>query len=134
MHDTLNFNHRNRVDAGKRFVEQNKTRTSGQGASDFGTTALTARDCWCQVLTNTGDLKFVQKLFKFFLDLFLGERTAVFVGLQLKNGLNIFFDRQRSENTVFLRKVSNSDAGALVNGEVLNRLSVQKNLSSVGCH
>lgn len=59
MHDALNFNHRNRVDTGKRFVEQNKTRTSGQGAGDFSATAFPAGNRRRQVLANTGNLEFV---------------------------------------------------------------------------
>ena len=63
-------------------------------------------------------------MFKFCFDLLFGKRTAVFIGLQFKNGLNIFFNGQRPKNAVFLRKVGNTDAGALVDGKVLDLLAV----------
>ena len=43
-HNTLNLNHRDRINTSKRFIQKNKAWIGRQGAGDFNSTTLTARE------------------------------------------------------------------------------------------
>src|SRR5690606_608798 len=85
VHDTLDLDHGNRVDAGEGFVQQDEARIGGECAGDLDAAALTARERDGGVAADVADLQFVDQRFQAFANLDTGERPVVFVGLELQD-------------------------------------------------
>ncbi|CAM5345480.1 hypothetical protein RLIN73S_02092 [Rhodanobacter lindaniclasticus] len=56
--------HRDRVDAGERFVQQHVARVGGQCAGDFHAAALAAGQAGALLAGDVGDLQLVQQAFQ----------------------------------------------------------------------
>ena len=132
--DALDLNDGNRVDAGKRFVQQYKTGLRGQGAGNLDAAALAAGQCRRRRVAQMLDAQFVQQAVGALLNIRLAERFARGVALQLEYGAHIFFDREFAKYRGLLRQVTQAEPGAAVNRHALDSLSVDADLPGVSAH
>ena len=80
-HNTLNLNHRDRINTSKRFIQKNKAWIGRQGAGDFNSTTLTARGARAGLSRKPSICKLTQQSIEAFVDLSLAKRLASFIGL-----------------------------------------------------
>ena len=123
-HDALNFDHGDRVDAGKRFVKKNEARVSRQGSGDFRTTSLAARKRQSCIGADVLNLKFIKQIVESLFDLSARQTSACFVVLQFQNGADVVFNGQFAKDACFLRKVGHAEPSAFEDRQVRNRLVV----------
>ena len=78
LHDLLDFEHGDRIDARERFVEQDKARIGRQRAGDFHPTPFAARQRQRRILAQMRDLQFVQQRFRALRDRVLARAACRF--------------------------------------------------------
>src|SRR5438067_5004172 len=110
--DALDVEHRDRVDAGERLVEQDERRLGAERARDLEAPALAARERDGGVLAQVGDVQVFQELGEARLDLLARE------ALQLEDRLHVLLHRQAAEHRVLLRQVGDAQARAPVDRQV----------------
>ncbi len=109
MDDLFDIANRNRVDAGKRFVQQDELGRGGQCASNFHTTTLATGQAHAKVVANVVDVELLQQVFQL-------RATAIPVKLlaSLQDRHDVVGDREFAEDRRFLRKIADTGAGATV--------------------
>jgi len=60
--DALDFADRNRIDAGKRLVEQDQPRLGGQGTGDFHSPPFAARQAGAHLVGDVRNLQFIEQI------------------------------------------------------------------------
>src|SRR5690606_32350337 len=101
--DALDIVHGDRVDTGKRLVQQDEVRVGGQAAGDLGAAALAAGEAHAEAVADVGDVEFLQQ---FFHALFTGAPVQVLAGFQDRH--DVVGHRQAPEDAGFLRQVANA--------------------------
>src|SRR5258708_33175198 len=113
--DALDVEHRDRVDAGERLVEQDEGRLGAERPGYFQSPPLTSRQRNRRMLAQVGDVQVLEELGEARLDL-LGREA-----LQLEDRLHVPLPRQGANHRVLLRQVGDAEARATV-GRQLGRL------------
>ena len=111
----LDVGDRDRIDAGERFVEQEKRRLRRDRARDLHAPALAAREAVAARVDEFAQTELFQQHRQ--PAVLLGARTAV----QLPDQANVVADRELAEDRVLLREIADAVARALVHrppGEV----------------
>ena len=132
--DALDFDHRDRIDAGKGLIKQDEAGLRRQGASDLDATALTTRQGQCRRLAQVLDAQVLQQTRQTLLDLVLGQWLARIIALQLKYRPHILFNIELAKNGGLLRQVTQPQAGSAVNRHVGNRLAINRDVTRAGLH
>ena len=130
--DALDLDHRNRVNAGKRLVEQNETWACGQSACNLDAPALAARQRQRRRQAQVLDPQVVKEGGQAGFDFRALERLPLLVALQFQHGAHVFFDVQLAKNGGFLRQVAQPQARSPVNRHVLNRLPIDGDVAGAG--
>src|SRR5262245_12937590 len=110
--DALDVEHRDRVDAGERLVEQDKRRPCAQCPCNFQPAPFSARKRDRGVLAQVRDVEVLEQLAQARLDL-VGREP-----LQLEDRLHVLLHRQAPEHRVLLRQVGDAEARAPVDRQV----------------
>jgi len=97
----LNVEHGDRVDAGERLVEQDKSRLGGEGARDLEAAALAARERDRGVLAQCEMLRSLSSSAR------RGSISRARV-LQLEDRLHVFFHREAAEHRILLRQIGDA--------------------------
>jgi hypothetical protein len=108
----LNIQYRNRVDAGKRLVEQDEQRVCCEGAGNLDAPPLAAGEADAKARAYVPDVEFVEQLFEFLLATGTIEIAAVFQDCE-----DVLLDGQLAKYRGFLRQVTETHAGAPVHGQ-----------------
>ena len=132
--DALDLDHRDRINPGKRFVQQDEAGLRRQSAGNLDASAFTAgegqRRCLAQVL----DAQVLQQSRQALLDLGLDQGLACLVALQLQHGTHILFHIEFAKNRGLLRQVTQPQARAAVDWHVGDRLAVDRDVTGTGLH
>src|ERR1051326_445034 len=64
INDPLNFNHRNRVDARKRLVQENKFWRNNQRSCNLHSASFSSRECIREAFSNVRNSEFFEQIFK----------------------------------------------------------------------
>src|SRR5688572_16818658 len=110
--DPLDIEHRYRIDAGERLVEEHELRLHGERTRDLDTATLAARKANPERIANVADVQLFEEL----LELRLPGR-AVEVPPRLKDSADVVRHAQLPEYRRFLRQVAQAELGAPVHGE-----------------
>ena len=132
--DALNFDHGDRVDAGKRFVEQDKARLGRQGARNFHPSALTAGQGQRGRIAQVLHPQILQQCGQTLLNLYLGEWFAMFITLQLQHSAHVVLHIEFAKNRGFLRQIAQAQPRPAMNWHVRHRLTIDGYLASTGVH
>src|SRR5882724_4749460 len=104
----LNVADRDRIDAGKGFVEQHVVRTRRQRARDFDAAALAAGERDRRRFTQARDVEFIEQRIEFGLALLPA-------GLDdLEHRTDVLFDGETAKDRGFLRQVADAEPRALI--------------------
>src|SRR5258708_23109562 len=106
--DALDVEHRDRVDAGERLVEQDEGRLGAERPGYFQSPPLTSRQRNRRMLAQVGDVQVLEQLGEARLDL-LGREA-----LQLEDRLHVLLHRQAAKHRVLLRQGGEAQARATV--------------------
>src|SRR5438105_2189647 len=98
-YDPLDVEDSDRIDAGKRLIEQDERRTRAERARDFQTPALAARKRDRGVLAQMGDVEILEKLREAPFDVFRRE------ALQLEDRLHVLLHGEAAEHRILLRQI-----------------------------
>ena len=124
--DLLDIADRQRVDPGKRLIEQQKTRRIDQRAGDLGTAAFSPREGDSLAIADRFDIEHIQQLFNpFILRFFIFD-------IDLGRDHQVLFHRQVFEDRRLLRQVADPFDRALVQRHMGDILAVEKDLAA--CH
>ncbi|CAM2148347.1 hypothetical protein PT2222_10477 [Paraburkholderia tropica] len=134
LHDFLDFEHGDRVDARERFVEQNEARIGRQRARDFHAAAFAARQRQRRILAQVRDLEFVEQRFGALRDHVLAQTLAVLVVLQLQHRADVLLDGELAEHRGFLRQIREAQRRALVDRQQTDGLAVEVDFARVERH
>src|SRR3546814_14348684 len=85
LHDALDFDDGNGVDAGKGFVQQDKARVRCQSPGDFHPSALTARQRYGGIAAYMADLQLVDQGFQVFANFGRAQCPTDFVHLHFES-------------------------------------------------
>ena len=132
--DALDLDHRDRVDAGKRLVQQDEARLRGQRARDLHAPPLAARQRRRRRVAQLLDAQVVQQAVSSSSIARPRQRPAVGVHLQLEHGADVLLHGQLAEDRGLLRQVGQAQARAAVDRQALHRLAVDADLAGVGTH
>ena len=122
----MNVDNGNRIDAGKRFIQQDEARLHGQNARNFDTPPLAAGKRGGRAVAQPFNIQIVQQLVEFAVDL-----VRVFEA-DFQNGADVLFHRHFAENGGFLRQIADTGLRAVVDGLVHEVLAVQQNAACIG--
>ncbi len=100
----LNILDRDRIDTGKRLIEQHELGFVDEGPGNLNAAPFAARQRISFVLSKMGDIQFPKQIFESRLS-FLSREVP-----ELQNGHNILFHRQFAKNGGFLRQVADPPA------------------------
>src|SRR6185369_9566536 len=110
---------RDRIDAGKGFVEQHVVRTRRQRARDFDAAALAARERDRRRFAQPRDVEFIEQRIEFGLALLA-------TGLDhLEHGANILLHREAAKDRGFLRQIADAESRALIHRQLGDVVAVQ---------
>ena len=126
-HDSLDVDHRQRVDARKWFIEEHETGLRGQRTRDFDAPAFAARQRHAETLAHVRDPQFPQYLLEPLL-----ARGFVQVFARLENRHDIVFDCQLAENRSFLRQITDARVRALVHRKVRDVAFIDRDPAGIG--
>ena len=129
MDDLLDIAHRDRVDPGKGFVEQDELGVGGQRASNLHAASLTAGQAHAEAVGDMVDMEFLQQAFQFCL-----TPGAVQVLARFEDGHDVVGHRQLAEDRGFLRQVADAGACATVHGLVTDVEVVDQHAALVGAY
>src|SRR5260221_13828040 len=104
--EALDVEHRDRVDAGERLVEQDEGRLGAERPGYFQAAPLATGERNRRMLAQGGDVQVLEQLGEARLDL-LGRGA-----LQLEDRLHVLLHRQAAKHRVLLRQVGNAEARA----------------------
>src|SRR5690606_27853481 len=91
--DALDVEHRDRIDTGERFVEQDEARLAGQGAGDLDAATLATGKADAQVLAQMGDLQFFQQVVEY-----VGAAAGIQVFAQFQDRQQVVGDAHAPEH------------------------------------
>ena len=123
--DLLNVEYGDRVDAGKRLVEQDKARIGRQGAGDFDTPPLAAGKRRGRTVADMADMQLLDQLPGSAFD-FLGR-----VILQFEYRADVFGHRQLAEYRGFLRQIGDAHLCTAVDRQMRDPLVVDIHFATV---
>src|SRR5262249_33727410 len=103
-----NFAHRDRINAGKGLVKKDEAGLNGETARDFTTASLTPRKRRGRAARQVIKTKALQEVVA------LAVKKSALVTTRLKCHGHVVIDREFTEETRLLRKISNASTGALV--------------------
>ena len=126
--DALNVLHRDGVDPGKRFVEQDELWVRCQCPRNFRPPAFAAAQHVAVGLADLLQTEFADQLLEPVFLLGFGQR------LQFEDGHDVVLHRELSKNRGFLRQVSDSHSPALVHGQVCDLLAVDEDPTRIRLH
>ena len=129
--DALDLDHRDRVDAGEGFVQQDEARVGGQGARDFHPAALATRQRRGGRVAQVVHVQVFEQRVQPRLDGGVLQRFAGVVELQFQHRTHVLGHAELAEDRRFLRQVAQPQAGAAVDGQALDGLAVQQDLPGV---
>ena len=124
--DFLDVDDGNRVDARKRFVQQDEAGLHGQHAGDFHPPPFAAGQRRRGVVPQAFDVEVGQQAFQFAVDAFF-----VF-DADFEDGADVLLHRHFAENRRFLRQVAQAQPGAFVYRHMAQLLPVEHNAAVVG--
>src|SRR5690606_35842833 len=116
LHDALDLDHGDGVDAGKGLVEQDEARLGGQGARDLDPPPLAAGQRNRHIAPDVLDLQFVDERFETLVDHRVAQGAPLGGPHELKHGADVLFDRQPAEYRGVLGQVGQPQACAPVHG------------------
>ena len=125
----LDIAHRDRVDTGKGFVEQDELGGRGQCAGDFYPATLTTRQAHAQVVANVVDVEFLQQAFQL-----LATPGLVQLLAGLEDRHDVVGHRQLAKDRGFLRQVTDTGACSAVHGLMADVQVVDQDAALVGMH
>ena len=122
----LDVFHGDRVDAGKRFVEQDELGIDGQRPGNLAAAALAARQLHAHALAHFLQAEFIDQLLE-------ALHAVHFVkASHLHDGENVVFDTHGPEDRSFLGQVAHAFLGAAVHRKAGDFLLAEENSSGVG--
>ncbi len=127
--DLFDVAHRDRIDTGKGFVEQDELGCRGQCAGNFYPTALTARQAHAQVVANMVDMEFLQQAFQLLATTGLVELLAGFEDCH-----DVVGHRQLAKDRGFLWQVTDTGACATMHGLVADVQVIDQYATLIGVH
>jgi hypothetical protein len=125
--NALNIEYRDRVDAGKGFVEQDEKRICGKRACNLDAASLAAGKTDTETGANMSHVQLVEKLLKFLLTPGTRQIIAVF-----KNRQDVMFDAELSKNGRFLRQVTHTESGSGMHWSRRQVLAVKQYFAAIG--
>src|SRR5688572_5181092 len=111
-YDALDVEHRDRIDAGKRLVEQDEGWPRGERARDLQAPTLAAGERDRAMLAQVRDVEVLEQLDQARLDLRRGQ------ALQLEDRLHVLLNGEAPEYRVLLRQVRDAKPRAAVDRQV----------------
>mmetsp|Transcript_6384 Transcript_6384/g.26028 ORF Transcript_6384/g.26028 Transcript_6384/m.26028 type:complete len:371 (+) Transcript_6384:3-1115(+) len=132
--DALDLQHRDRVDARERLVQQDEARLRGQGPGDLDPAAFTAGQRRRRAVAQALDGQVVQQATQQFIDARLAQGPAALVHLQLQHRADVLLDRQLAEDRGLLRQIAQAQPCAGVDGQALHLGAVDADHAGVRAH
>src|SRR6185295_6202405 len=125
LQNTLNIDHRNRIDSGERLIQENESRFDHQTPRDFSSPPLAARQLIRLCVTHVRDVEFAEQHLEPVLSLGPAERQ------RLKHKQDVFLDGQLSKYRRLLWQITYPVARSKLHRQSRDVLRIQKNLSRV---
>ena len=125
LDDFLNVDHRDRIDARERLIEQNKPRLYRERACNLDASPLSARQADRGAVAQVRNVQIVQQGVAFGFD-FLRCQIA-----QFEHRLNIFGDGELAKNGRFLRQIRKPQTGSSKNRQMRQVVSIQKYATAI---
>ena len=123
----LQIQYRDRIDARKRLVEQNKGRVNTEAACDFDAPALASRQGISAILANMFESQLLDELLHLLPTLMPGD------GLSFQDGKDVLLDRKLTKNRRLLREIADPElACPQVHGDVSDFVIVVEHPASIG--
>src|SRR5262245_19057347 len=127
--DPLDIEHRYRIDAGERLVEEHEFRLHRKRTRDLDTATLAAREANPERIANVANVQLFEQLFELRL-----PRCAVEVPPRLKDSADVVRHAQRPEDRRLLRQVAQAELGAPVHGQPRDVAARQVDAALVAAH
>lgn len=128
LDELLKVGHGQGIDPGKRFIQQEISRslkTDGKGTGDFTTTAFPTRELITTAVQERTEVKVINQLMQALATLRAGE-TAL-----CQNQFQVLPHRELTENTRFLRQITNTESRPLWHRQTGDRVTIEKDLTTV---
>src|SRR5258708_13544944 len=123
--DFLDVQHRDRIDPGEGFIEQDEGGLGGEGPGDLEAAALFAGQADGRAVAQVGNVQIVQQRIE------LGMNGLFVQIAQFEDGPDILRDRQFAKDRRFLRQVGQAKAGAPMDGRMGKSLLVEEEIATV---
>ena len=126
LDQVADFAHRDGIDAGEGFVQQDVGRMRRQAARDFHAAALAARQRHGRRVADMGDAEFRQQRFHH------GFQPGAIGLQQFGGGADILFGGQAAEDRGFLRQVADAQPRAAIHRQLGHVMAVHFDRAGVG--